>query len=412
MPDWAGVPIDTKAKYLGCIIGPGKIGQEWKAPLKKFLSKVKEWDWASLGTLFARMTYNIYMLPTLMFTAQVAEVSPEVLQAGKEALRKTMPGPRQGILEEDMWNLKEYGLKSFGSVQTSARAVLLRVLTKENEVNGGLKVNLALDQLKRVTEDPIELGRTSWWAPWLRGAIPKILEANRKQLASWKIEAGHIERQISKDMARPWDRRTTHRVRRDFQKVTRGKVEARLVYDPVARTRHNLQRWFEPDMVPPLLDGIPASIAGRFVNRRRRAANLVPPRVMAASFNTAWNRWCTARRSCKRNDPSNICQLGCGSLAEDSIEHYARCEQLRVFHRSKLRITSDNLMHHWIGTRPAHCCSEEELACGLLGAYVAYKTTNAARKAGGFSKEEAKRGHGTSSSGSYLGSPKGDQHNQ
>ena len=34
----------------------------------------------------------------------------------------------------------------------------------------------------------------------------------------------------------------------------------------------------------------------------------------------------------------NVCLLGCGGLAEDSIEHYARCRAVRAVANSSLRL--------------------------------------------------------------------------
>ena len=53
--------------------------------------------------------------------------------------------------------------------------------------------------------------------------------------------------------------------------------------------------------------------------------SLAAPRVASAVFSTLWNRWCTPRRFQRRHAKENVCLLGCGGLAEDSIEHYARC---------------------------------------------------------------------------------------
>ena len=52
--------------------------------------------------------------------------------------------------------------------------------------------------------------------------------------------------------------------------------------------------------------------------------NLVAPRVAAAVWGLAWNRWCTARRFQKKDR----CMLGCGR-GEDSAEHYMGCSIAR-----------------------------------------------------------------------------------
>ena len=86
----------------------------------------------------------------------------------------------------------------------------------------------------------------------------------------------------------------------------------------------------------------------------------------------------------------NVCQLGCGGSAEDSIEHYARCKVLRKAHELTLGLHEEYLLPLWLGVDQRQS-EDGMLAVGALGAYAAYRTTNAARAQGGLSQEEAKR---------------------
>ena len=149
---------------------------------------------------------------------------------------------------------------------------------------------------------------------------------------------------------------------------------------PHFRIRGKLQRWELP--------GLPRVIADRFERNLARLRYLVPPRVVAAVFSTAWNRWCTARRFQQRHRIWNFCKLGCGGSAEDSIEHYARCHIARQFHGNMLRIRDSWLLPWWIGVQDSHA-EDSCLILGSLGAYAMYRTINAPRARGGVSREEA-----------------------
>ena len=114
------------------------------------------------------------------------------------------------------------------------------------------------------------------------------------------------------------------------------------------------------------------------------------PRVIAAVFGTAWNRWVTARRFQNRGAQGNLCVLGCGAGTNDSIEHYSRCRVLRHCHSEHLGVTAEWLLPIWLGC--ADQLSDEQRAKGALGVYVSYRLTNLGRNTPGFSRQEARDG--------------------
>ena len=128
-------------------------------------------------------------------------------------------------------------------------------------------------------------------------------------------------------------------------------------------------------------------------------ARLVPPRVSAAVFRTIWNMWCTSRRfqqstsfgNLKRsrvgapvNPHGDHCRLGCGMIAKDSVEHYARCGVARKVLSDKLRIhvsAQRGLEFLLIGTK-SQCADKELLAISALYIYALYNTFNGYRCTG------------------------------
>jgi hypothetical protein len=64
---------------------------------------------------------------------------------------------------------------------------------------------------------------------------------------------------------------------------------------------------------------------------------LVAPRVAAAVWGLAWNRWCTARRFQKQDR----CLLGCEDCC-DSAEHYVGCRVARKVGWRALRLPEGN----------------------------------------------------------------------
>ena len=91
------------------------------------------------------------------------------------------------------------------------------------------------------------------------------------------------------------------------------------------RVEHKLKRW--------KIDGLRRKYRDIFIHNLANLQKLVAPRVAAAVWGMAWNRWCTARRfqGCKP------CLLGCGN-GEDSIEHYIGCSIGREVGSRLLRV--------------------------------------------------------------------------
>ena len=129
------------------------------------------------------------------------------------------------------------------------------------------------------------------------------------------------------------------------------------------------------------LTGPPARVARQILRRLKRLRTLVPPRVQAACLSTLWNHWTTARRFQQRSHPSNRCVLGCPGEAEDSIEHYSRCQTVwRVASSSlNLQVAPGQRMQSFLLATP-EADDDHFLGRIALLLYAAYGATNAARR--------------------------------
>ena len=90
---WAGMQISTSAKYLGFMVGPGKGDGSWVKPLRKFRERVALWPWADIGLFYATQVWNTFVLPVLLFVAQLESPPAVALQAERDLLRRAAPGP-------------------------------------------------------------------------------------------------------------------------------------------------------------------------------------------------------------------------------------------------------------------------------------------------------------------------------
>ena len=80
----------------------------------------------------------------------------------------------------------------------------------------------------------------------------------------------------------------------------------------------------------------------------------------------------------------NVCLLGCGGLAEDSIEHYCRCKAVRAVADGYLRLARDftlDIEHFVLASKALQKC-DEVLSCVAVLVYAAYNATNLLRAKG------------------------------
>ena len=84
VPGWTDMHIRDHCKYLGFMVGPGRKNNSWHAPFKKIGERVEAWSHMPLGLFWDARIYNMFMLPTLGYVAQL-EPPPKWL--GEELAR-------------------------------------------------------------------------------------------------------------------------------------------------------------------------------------------------------------------------------------------------------------------------------------------------------------------------------------
>ena len=398
VPEWQDLPLARTATYLGCAIGPGKGEVAWNTPAKRYIKRIKEWNWGELGLQFAAAAYNTYALPIFSFAAQLVPPGAKVLELEEWGLRQAAPGPGNWMYKEDLWSLSKHGmLADFGSLGPMAQAAKLRVAAYENAHSGGLGLEGLAKQLATAKEDAVCFNRILKFTHWYNQAFHTCLLNNIRFLEKEGIKTSRIHRNLANNEPAPLPYNIYKSAKRNFQRTAKAQIitckrkalhEDGGWYEPEERARHNIKRWTE--QIPAPLNDPLGRLAYRFSSRRHRLRGLVPPRVMAASFSTAWNRWCTHRRFQKRDSPGNVCCLGCGGGAEDSLEHYCRCPTVRTFHAKCLRIQAYPLLSTWMGIQEGPQ-DDATFALGLIGAYATYVTTNTAHHGARMSPEEAMR---------------------
>ena len=87
--------------------------------------------------------------------------------------------------------------------------------------------------------------------------------------------------------------------------------------------------------------------------------------------------------------PNATCLLGCKQRANDSLEHYDYCKTVRTLHEELGGTKAERRIPLWIGTATLHRHSQECNLNDAKSAYATFITTNAARRRGGITADEA-----------------------
>ena len=90
----------------------------------------------------------------------------------------------------------------------------------------------------------------------------------------------------------------------------------------------------------------------------------------------------------ERSSPANVCLLGCGGCAEDSIEHYVHCRAVRRVANSFLKLGPTVGVEKFI--LPDEALGDQgSLVCMAVLIYAIYNTTNRRRCKRGLEHEGA-----------------------
>ena len=341
VPAWSSVSIVDSGTYLGFKTGPGKATSSWEKPLDKYQARAKQWRNLGAGMQYATLAYNVFVISTALYVAQLEPVPHRALEMERRAIATLLPGPHDWITPKDAWYLHDaYGqTKSFASLQAASRAAQARVYQYGCHFDSrGDTVLRRSAQLKMTMLGTNFPSRLQHWQAWYQGSHCLTLQNNINFLEGKGITPRGILSAIAGCAQKPWDGRIRAKQRRQFQRCVLMSLMRADAPHFDHRTREKLSRWWRMDSG---LTGPPGICTPKIRRRLMRLQSLAPPRVCAAVFRSLWNGWCTHRRFQQRSSATNCCRLGCPTSSEDSLEHYCRCPVMRRFAAVRLRTHID-----------------------------------------------------------------------
>ena len=321
IPHWRNFLIRSFGKYLGFLIGPGAINQEWDCILSKILDAATLIKSLGLPKLQGLFLYQMLGASQVQFVAQLRSPPRGMRRFELGAMRSLIGGPGLWASAEMFHNLKEQcGFPvSIQALGTLCRAAMIRTAyCTVPDFQNGLKV---------IAEGGMceEASLLHPFKDWLDNcATMKLKEA----CDQFNVDEFRIWWQISPDMPL----RNMNR----FQ----GKLYSFLLprwfpFDIICGLEAKFQRWYANDNA--------RIFAERAVTILKSIQQEVPPCVIFALLATCCNAWCTAKRFQGRTVPF-ACRLCSDCGGEDSLEHYARCPlQWQVF-KNRLGRSSDETL--------------------------------------------------------------------
>lgn len=327
-PSWSGLQITYAAKYLGFYLGPGRGQLTWQGPLKKFRERVEMWAKHGLGPHYTLAAYSVYIMPVLLFVAQLDAPPDEWSALEKWAIRRLFPGPGNWITAAATHNLRALGLpREMGRLDSLALAAKFRVATWEASGSGGIKAVSRAARLGRRLNGCHHLSRVNNWYNWFSHSFLAQLAEAERSCAGKGVTCDAMMHQLSNNAPRPWTLAVHRTVKKSWQKEAYMRIRPSPVAELSVYLRDRLARW--------RLSVLQGHRPQRTLSALPVLRNRVAPKIITAVIRTILNGWVTNRRfpgavaSCR-------CMLGCE--APDDIEHYASCRMVSSFAWRRLRL--------------------------------------------------------------------------
>ena len=281
-----------------------------------------------MGLFFSAHIWNIYLVPVLLYFAQLCRPPQAVSMAVDEVMLRTWSGPFNTVSPADLKHLQQLGFPiQFKDLTTIAKAAQFRVAHWDSYQSGGLQPQRRVERLQALTESSTGRGRYIARMDWNRQHGLLTLANNMNDIRrELRLTPMHLENSCAKNEPRPWPREVLMRVKQSYQKAITTRLQDQEPYDAEAFIRRKLEKCGIRDRRE----------ASRALQRFRSLGGQVPPRLWASSFAMLANRWATQQN---RGTLNSRCLLGCGA-GPDACWHYGECGMVWDFARKSLDLTS------------------------------------------------------------------------
>ena len=313
-PLWGAVIVDSKAKYLGFYVGPGRGLLSWEAAFKKFIERARLWGTMGLGLFHTVDAYRVFVASVLMFVAQLDPLPPDFGDFETRACRTLFRGPPGWMTTGFLKGMKSAAFPiELPDIRAGSVAARARVAVHENATHGGLQIARRARSLRLHMASAGGHFCPAYCGAWLRSCFILSLES------AWALlwESGPDGKLMLQA-----GREEHHRD--GWQARAIKLLSARNPLEVQRHVRRRLDRWN--------IQVLPGRRVARWLESMKAVSTLLPPRVQACQFRTAFDGWVTGQGQQRRG----TCVLGCPGC-HDALDHYAMCPR---FH---------DLCRRWLG---------------------------------------------------------------
>jgi len=286
---------------------------------------------------FSIRVYNIYILPVLLFVAQLEELPKDFDNLEKKACSLLFKGPTAWIAPHVLRSIR----RSLGfaaeikCARTASRAAKLRIYHIEAREGGGLDVEGKYSRLqaaKAASEaGTLQSLTTVIWRSWFEYGVVPTLHKNNASCGARGVSAKEVIQCITKEIFED-DEINDFNVR-SVKKSFQATASKRLLPPPMSMLAYLEKRLKGWDT------GVfPRAMAQRAERNLKRVSHLVPPKVVAAMLRSWFDGWCTQRRF-SNSGSSCKCIWGCRCNKSDSLAHYTCCPVLADWGLKFLKIS-------------------------------------------------------------------------
>jgi hypothetical protein len=302
-PDFAACSICSSAKYLGIFVGPGADDLQWDSVQHKVLARAAEAAFCGSGLMDKILNFKMHGTSTVLFKAQFADLSANMLTAYRKAEQRLTAAPWMSLAPDLLHSLGALGLPvGLADIQLLATAAKLRLVASSSSFwEAARSIDAALDSDDALMVPPLR----SWFSTGIIGTL----------LRTWR--AHHLLDGVSSILRKPDQDRLQKRLYVALAKPS-GTTKALCVL----RRRVNYWKLSEPE----------ADIV--FKTLCTVMASRLPTPLKLSMLRTVCNAWNTSSRF---HQPVGACLFGCDAPADDRLLHYLCCPAVA---RPALRLLS------------------------------------------------------------------------
>ena len=374
LPYGGALTVDSKAKYLGFYVGPGRGSLSWETALKKYIGRARLWGTMGLGLFHTVDAYRVFISSVLMLVAQLDPLPPQFDDFESRACRSLFRGPPGWMTAGFLKGMKIAAFPiELPDIHASSWAARARVAVHENSAHGGLQIARRARSMRLQISSAGGHFCPAYCSAWLSSCFIFSLDSAWTRLQESGPD-GRLMLQVGREEHRRdgWQARAIKllSVRRDLEVQHHA--------------RRRLDKWN--------IQVLPGRRVARWLRSVRAVSTLLPPRIQACQFRTVFNGWATTSR---RQQRSAACVLGCPGC-HDALEHYAVCPRFHELCRRWLGLGKppvDSCLADFLGIVPSPASvprgrgrdAAQAAALRAVGVYALYRLHNSIRHQGGTS---------------------------